>query len=132
MSALARLRAATVVGVVTLAVAAPVLAYRYDGDTWRNATAHMLISTSSFPVGSAELRMVEDSLEAWHTVQGSAFRFIHQPSSSSGATDHGDSKNGIAFSSQVGDGTLGITFSTDWTNGRAATPGRKASAGPPR
>ncbi len=117
MSRRARLRAATVVGAVSLAVAAPVLAYRYDGDTWRNDTAHMLISTGSFPAGSAELRMIEGSLEAWHAVQGSAFRFTYQSSASSGATDHDDRRNGVAFSSQVGNGTLGITFSTDFTNG---------------
>jgi hypothetical protein len=99
--------------VTAVAVALPAAHAFNTGYGWRDAVADIRISTASFPVGSQQLAAAEAAMEDWNRVQGSAFRFRYTSQASSGALDHGDRLNGVAFSSQVGGSTLGITFSTD-------------------
>lgn len=115
MSSLAP-RAKRVLGALalTLTLGSVALGFRtYNQTRWRGATADYRISTASFPLGSAQLREAEESFEAWNRIPNSDFLFTYTSASNSGALNHGDGINGVAFSSQVQGSTLGVTFTSD-------------------
>ena len=81
---------------------------------WPGATAHYRVSETSYPSGSRQLAVTQQSMEAWNQLPGCAFAFTHQLSSDGrAALSHGDGLSGVAFSSQVQGSTLGVTFSDD-------------------
>lgn len=92
----------------------------YNQTRWPGATADYRISSASFPVGSAQLREAEESFEAWNRIPNSEFLFTYTSASNSGALNHSDGVNGVAFSSQVQGSTLGVTFTSDSRGRRRA------------
>lgn len=108
-------------GALALALGSVALGFRtYNGTRWPGATADYRISSASFPPGSAQLREAEESFEAWNRISNSEFLFTYTSAANSGASNHSDGVNGVAFSSQVQGSTLGVTFTSDSRGTRRA------------
>jgi matrixin/CARDB protein len=116
-------RATRLLGAAALALTLGSAAFgfrTYNQTRWPGATADYRISSASFPTGSDQLREAEESFEAWNRIPNSEFLFTYASASNSGALNHSDGVNGVAFSSQVQGSTLGVTFTSDSRGQRRA------------
>ena len=72
--------------------------------------AHMFISTTSFPPGSASESLIRDAMVAWSDVDGSDFVFVHGQDTD-GTHDSDNGRNEVYFDDDDADDFLARTMS---------------------
>lgn len=115
------MRSKTLLTLALVSTASVATAFIPMGPKWANDEATLGLSQTAFPTGSAQEQAVLTAAAEWSAIAGSRFFFnmVSLPNGNAAVT-HGDGISGVAFSSSVGGGTLGLTLTEEVGNTRRA------------